>query len=152
MYWQWVNHSRFDKTRRARWSWIMVSVTCNQVGFRHLREAFQGQKYTPITTWPALRFQCGEINLLRNDRDSDLKQIENAFKDPEERNSSEGIVGKYEAYQKFEASVVKLQLLNMIHTVAKPSDRQFYVWHLVYLDRLFLLSNLTWLRAHVTAG
>ena len=30
-----------------------------------------------------------------------------------------------------------------------PSDRQFYVWHLVYLDRLFLLSNLEWRRAHV---
>ena len=26
-----------------------------------------------------------------------------------------------------------------------------YIDH-VYLDRLFLLSNLTWLRAHVTAG
>ena len=32
------------------------------------------------------------------------------------------------------------------------NDRQCYVWHLVYLDRLFLLSNLTWRRAHVTAG
>ena len=43
--------------------------------------------------------------------------------------------------EKFEASVVKLQLLNMI--AKYPSDRKFYVWHLVYLDRLFLLSNLT---------
>ena len=38
-----------------------------------------------------------QINLLRNGRDSDLKQIENAFKDPEarfwERKSSDGIVG-----------------------------------------------------------
>ena len=32
-----------------------------------------------------------------------------------------------------------------------PSDRQFYVWHLVYLDHLFLLSNLTWRRANVMA-
>ena len=32
------------------------------------------------------------------------------------------------------------------------SDRQFYVWHLVYLDRLFLLSNLTCCRAHVAVG
>ena len=39
-----------------------------------------------------------EINLLRNDRDSDLKQIENAFKDPEEKNSSEGIVGNSEVF------------------------------------------------------
>ena len=31
------------------------------------------------------------------------------------------------------------------------SDRQFYIWHLVYLDRLFLMSNLMWRRAHVTA-
>ena len=51
--------------------------------------------------------------------------------------------------EKFEASVVKLQLLNMI--AKYPSDRKFYVWHLVYLDRLFLLSNLTWRRAHATA-
>ena len=39
---------------------------------------------------------------FRNDRDSDLKQIENAFKDPEdgfwEKNSSEGIVGNSEVY------------------------------------------------------
>ena len=28
--------------------------TCNLVGFRHLRVAFQGQKYTQITIWPAL--------------------------------------------------------------------------------------------------
>ena len=37
---------------------------------------------------------------FRNDRDSDLKQIENAFKDPEdgfwEKNSSEDIVGNSE--------------------------------------------------------
>ena len=32
------------------------------------------------------------------------------------------------------------------------SDRQFYVWHLVYLDRLFSLSSLTCRGAHVTAG
>ena len=31
--------SRFDETRRARWSRVMVSVTCNEVGFRHFREA-----------------------------------------------------------------------------------------------------------------
>ena len=29
---------------------------------------------------------------------SNLHTIENAFKDPEEKNSSEGIVGKYEVY------------------------------------------------------
>ena len=40
----------------------------------------------------------GEINSLPNDRDSDLKQVENAFKDPEEKNSSEGIVGNSEVY------------------------------------------------------
>ena len=47
--------SRFDETRRARWSRVMVSVTCNYVGLC-LQEAFQGEKYTPITAWPALRF------------------------------------------------------------------------------------------------
>ena len=77
-------------------------VSGNQVGFRHLRAAFQGQKYTPITIWAALRFQRNQINSLRNGRDSDLKQIENAFKDPEdgfwEKNSSEGIVGNSEVY------------------------------------------------------
>ena len=40
------------------------------------------------------------INSLRNARDSDLMQIEDAFKDPEgrfwEKNSSEGIVGNSE--------------------------------------------------------
>ena len=46
--------------------------------------------------------------------------------------------------------MVKLQLTCMI--AKYPSDRQFYVWHLVYLDRLFLLSNLKYRRAHVTAG
>ena len=49
---------------------------------------------TPITIFilPALRFQPDQINSLRNGRDSDLKQTENAFKDPEdgfwEKNSS----------------------------------------------------------------
>ena len=45
---------------------------------------------------------------------SDLKQIKNALKDPEdgfwEKNSSERIVGNSEVYRKFEASVVQLQL------------------------------------------
>ena len=40
--------------------------------------------YTPITILPALRFQRDQINSLRNGRDSDLKQNENAFKDPED--------------------------------------------------------------------
>ena len=73
-------------------------VSGNQVGFRHLRAALQGQKYTPIIMWPSLRFQRDQMNSLRNSRDSDIKQIENAFKDPE--------------------------------------DRQFYLRHLVYLNRL----------------
>ena len=55
-----------------------------------------------ITIWPALRFQCDQINLLRNGQDSDLKQIENAFKHLEdgfwEKNSSEGIAGNSEVY------------------------------------------------------
>ena len=42
---------------------------------------------------PALRYQRDQINSLRNGRDSDLKQNENAFKDPEdgfwEKNSLE---------------------------------------------------------------
>ena len=62
-----------------------------QVGFRHLRAAFQGQK-----------FQRDQINSLQNGRDSDLKQIEKAFKDFEdgfsEKNSSESIVGNSEVY------------------------------------------------------
>ena len=52
--------------------------------------------------WPALRFQRDEINWLRNVRDSDLKQIQNAFKDPEDgfwnKNSREDIVGNSELY------------------------------------------------------
>ena len=55
-----------------------------------------------IAIWPALRFYRDQINSLRNGRDSDLKQIENAFKDPEvgfwEKNSSQGIVGNSEVY------------------------------------------------------
>ena len=66
-------------------------VSCNQVGFRHLRASFQGQK-----------FQRDQIKSLRNGRDSDLKQIEKAFKDFEdgfsEKNSSESIVGNSEVY------------------------------------------------------
>ena len=46
---------------------------------------------------PPLLFQRDQINSLRNGRDYDLKQIENAFRDPEdgfwEKNSSEDIVG-----------------------------------------------------------
>ena len=45
--------------------------------------------------WPALRFQRDEINRLRNVQDSNLKQIQDAFKDPEDgfwnKNSSEDI-------------------------------------------------------------
>ena len=52
-------------------------VSDNQVGFSPA--TFQGKKYSPITIWPALRFQRDEINSLRNGRDS-----ENAFKDPED--------------------------------------------------------------------
>ena len=48
--------------------------------------------YTPITILPALRFERDQKNSLRNGRDYDLKQNENAFKDPEdgfwEKNSS----------------------------------------------------------------
>ena len=60
----------------------MISGT--QVRVRHLRAAFQGQEYIPMKIWPALRFQRDEINSLRNGLDYDLKQIENAFKDPED--------------------------------------------------------------------
>ena len=46
---------------------------------------------------PPLLFQRDQINSLRNGRDYGLKQIENAFRDPEdgfwEKNSSEDIVG-----------------------------------------------------------
>ena len=66
-------------------------VSGNQVGFRHLRAAYQSQK-----------FQRDQINSLRNGRDSDLKQSEKAFKDFEdgfsEKNSSESIVGNSEVY------------------------------------------------------
>ena len=66
-------------------------VLGNQVGFRHLRAPFQGQK-----------FQRDQINSLRTGRDSDLKQIQKAFKDfPDgfsEKNSSESIVGNSEVY------------------------------------------------------
>ena len=51
---------------------------------------------------PPLLFQRNQINSLRNGLDYDLKQIENAFRDPEdgfwEKNSSEGIVGNSEVY------------------------------------------------------
>ena len=66
-------------------------VSGNQVWFRHLRAAYQSQK-----------FQRDQINSLRNGRDCDLKQSEKAFKDFEdgfsEKNSSESIVGNSEVY------------------------------------------------------
>ena len=66
-------------------------VSGNQVEFRHLRAAYQSQK-----------FQRDQINSLQNGRDSDLKQSEIAFKDFEdgflEKNSSESIVGNSEVY------------------------------------------------------
>ena len=51
---------------------------------------------------PALLFQRDQINSLRNGRDYDLKQVENAFRDSEdgfwEKNSLAGIVGNSEIY------------------------------------------------------
>jgi len=84
------------------------------------------------------------MNSLRNGRDSHLGQIENDFKDPEdgfwEKNNSEGIVRNSEHTR------------NSMPVLYTPSDRQFYLWHLVYSNRLFVLSNPTWRRAHVTVG
>ena len=77
---------------------------------------FKRHDYTPITILPALRFQRDQINSLRNGRDSDLKQNENAFKDPEDgfgRKTVQGIdtlAGNSEVFWKLEASVVQLQL------------------------------------------
>ena len=71
----------------------MVSVTCNWVGFRHLREA------NTLQLQHGLRYDFSVVKkFASNDRDSDLKQIENPFKNPEEKNSSEGIVGNSEVY------------------------------------------------------
>ena len=51
---------------------------------------------------PPLLFHRDQINSLRNGRVYELKQIENALRDPEdgfwEKNSSEGIVGNSEVY------------------------------------------------------
>ena len=113
-------------------------VSGNQVGFRHLRAAFQGQK-----------FQRNQINSLRNARDSDLKTIWKGF-----QRFWRWIFGEKQLreYRRKFRSI--LEIRGQCGSVATkyPSDRQFYLWHLVYLDRLFLLSNLTWRRAHVTAG
>ena len=84
--------------KSLRYSLLHVTEVCGE-----MQGKFKVGLARLITTWPALRFQRSEINSLRNIRDSDLKQIENAFKDPEEKNSSEGIVGDSEVYQKFEA-------------------------------------------------
>ena len=60
--------------------------------------------YTPITILPALRFRRDQINPLRNGRDPDLKQNENAFKEPEDgfgRKTVQGIdtiIGNSEVY------------------------------------------------------
>ena len=93
---------------------MKLGAHCQSRVLGRVSPLLQGQKYTPITIWPALRFQRNQINSLGNGRDSDLKQIENAFKYPEdgfwEKNSSKGIVRNSELYQKFEASVVQLQL------------------------------------------
>ena len=95
MCWSYEKFSRFDETRRARWSRVTSRISPSSSGISK-------SKYTSITTWPALRFQRKQINSLRNGRDSDLKQIENTFKDPEdgfwEKNSSEGIVGNCEVF------------------------------------------------------
>ena len=49
-----------------------------------------------------ISIQRDQINSLRNGRDYDRKQIENAFRDPEdgfwEKNSSERFVGNSEVY------------------------------------------------------
>ena len=60
-------------------------ISGNQVGFRNLQATFQGQEYIPMTIWPALITISARSNKLASKcRDSDLKQIENAFKDPED--------------------------------------------------------------------
>ena len=67
---------RFDETKRARWSRVLGRV-CHTLA-------------------------RNQINSLPNGRDSDLRQIENVFKYPEdglwEKNSSEGIAGNSEVY------------------------------------------------------
>ena len=60
---------------------------------------------------PPLLFQRDQINSLRNDRDYDLKQTENAFRDREDGfwGKTAQRVLKY-TRSKFEASVVHLRL------------------------------------------
>ena len=47
---------------------------------------------------PPLLFQRDQINSLRNGRDYDLKQIENAFRDPEDGFWGENISENSEVY------------------------------------------------------
>ena len=74
-------------------------VSGKSVGFRHLQATCTLQ-YN-IT---CIRSQRDQINSLRNGRDSDLKQNENAFKDPEDgfgRKTVQGIdtiAGNSEVY------------------------------------------------------
>ena len=79
-----------------------VGIFSTPAIFKATSKLFGSQNCSDGKNWPALRFCRDQINSLRNGRDSDLKQIENAFKDPEdgfwERNSSEGIVGNSEVY------------------------------------------------------
>ena len=59
---------------------MKLGAHCQSRVLGRVSPLLQGQKYTPITIWSALRFQRDQIDSLRNGGDSDLKQIENAFK------------------------------------------------------------------------
>ena len=51
-------------------------------------------------------------------------------------------------------SVVNLKYTRNLRPVLDVNTlpiASFFLWHLVYSDRLFVLSNPTWHRAHVTA-
>ena len=58
------------------------------------------------------------------------------------KNNSEGIVSN---------SVVPLNQ-DIRGGCRYPSDRQFFLWHVSYSGRLFVLRDFTWRGAHVTAG
>ena len=130
---KYANQSRFDETRRARWSRVIRSgsvnfdrnfkvkihsnynMACITISARSNKFASKWRRFWSKTNWK--RFQITWRWILG----------EKQFR---------GYRSKF---------WIILEIRGQCGSVAKyVSDRQFYLWHLVYLDRLFLLSNLTW--------
>jgi len=78
---------------------------------------------------------CDQGTSLQNGRDSDLEQIENDFKDPEDgfwdKNNLKSIKSNCEVLEN--QGECHFARVEYIWDLNYPFDHQFYLWHLIYL-------------------